>query len=261
MQLQESLARFSESGIALFAISPDSEGTLATFARQRGITYPLLSDADSIVIRAFGLLNTLIRKDEAEYGIPYPGSYLVGPDGRVIGKSFHREYQVRETAATMLRTGFGVEPDANDGTLAARARDPVSGVRIEARLGASSLSFMQHADLYVGFALPAGIHLYGRPVPDGYQAVDLEVSAAVAIRVGETAFPPTRALRIPALDEEFHVFEGRPVIRLPIILAERPCDAFVQLTLNVRVRYQACTDEMCFAPAAEVLQIAVPVVA
>ena len=235
-------------------------GALAAFAQQHGITYPLLSDVDSTVIRAFGLLNTLIREDEPEYGIPYPGSYLVGRDGRVVDKVFHREYQVRDTPATVLRTGFGLAPDGAIGNGAVRALDPVSGVAIEVRLEASSLSFMQKADLYVAFELPVGIHLYGRPVPDGYQALDIQVSLGTAVRVGEPVFPPTRVLRIPGLDEAFHVFAGRPMVRVPLTLAARPSDTLVELSLEIRVRYQACTEKMCFAPAVKVLQIAVPAV-
>ena len=44
------------------------------------MTYDLLSDTDSAVIREFGILNTLVSPDDPEqaagrsfYGVPFPG--------------------------------------------------------------------------------------------------------------------------------------------------------------------------------------------
>ena len=95
MQIRNPRSDARKSGIAVIAISPDPVADLAEFSATHGITYPLLSDADASVIRAYGILNTLLDEgDEGdeEYGIPYPGSYLVGRDGRVEQKSFYREY-------------------------------------------------------------------------------------------------------------------------------------------------------------------------
>ena len=47
--------------LGLAAISYDSPEIVAAFSRQRGITFPLLSDADSSVIKAFGLLNPAVE--------------------------------------------------------------------------------------------------------------------------------------------------------------------------------------------------------
>ena len=255
MQLQDSLAQFSASGIRIFAISPDSVEDLAAFAALHGITYPLLSDQRSEVIRDFGILNTLIRDDEPEYGIPYPGSYLVASDGRVAAKSFHREYQVREAAPTVLRSGFGVGAAKPSTAIADR---PDSRVAVEVALGASTLSFMQRADLYVSLDLADGIHVYGRPIPAGYQPIDVRVAAQEGVRVGEAVYAAPRPFRIAGLDEQFYVYEGRAAVRVPIVLAVRPTDTLTQLTVEVQVRYQACTDKECFAPTSHNALIVVP---
>jgi peroxiredoxin Q/BCP len=78
VELQRSLADFEAAGIKVFVILNDPVEQLAAFSSEYGIRFPLLSDADSKVIREFGILNTLIRPDESIYGIPYPGSYLNG---------------------------------------------------------------------------------------------------------------------------------------------------------------------------------------
>ena len=47
-------------GLGLAAISYDPVETLAAFSRQRGITFPLLSDAGSETIKRYGILNTVV---------------------------------------------------------------------------------------------------------------------------------------------------------------------------------------------------------
>ena len=260
MQLQGSLAEYTAAGIAVMAISPDPVADLADFAATHGITYPLLSDADASVIRAYGILNTLLDETDEDYGIPYPGSYLVGRDGRVEEKSFHREYQVRETALTTLRTGFGVDAAAPgpDGAAAPAAEVVAPGVRIRATLGAFEMSFMQHADLYVTLEPDEGLHVYGRPIAEGYQAVEVHVDVPEGVRVGEAVEPATRPMRIEGLSDEFNVIEGAAPIRIPITLGISPSEDLTELRIGVQVRYQACTDRMCLVPAQADLEILVP---
>ena len=62
MELQDRLQELENSGISIAAISYDSEEVLADFANRRGITFPLLSDDDSSVIRAFGIYNTVAEE-------------------------------------------------------------------------------------------------------------------------------------------------------------------------------------------------------
>ena len=54
------MIELTEAGIGVAAISYDSENTLALFAERRGITFPLLSDGKSAVIKEYGILNTVV---------------------------------------------------------------------------------------------------------------------------------------------------------------------------------------------------------
>ena len=83
MQLQRNLDQFDANGVAVFAISYDPVEAQAAFAKEYEITYPLLADPDHAAIEATGILNTLVRPDESVYGIPFPGSYVIGTDGTV----------------------------------------------------------------------------------------------------------------------------------------------------------------------------------
>jgi hypothetical protein len=50
------------------------------FTPARGVRVPASLDADSAVIRSFGIMNQLVEPDEGHsmhcYGIPYPGDLL-----------------------------------------------------------------------------------------------------------------------------------------------------------------------------------------
>lgn len=80
---------------------------LARFASAYQITFPLLSDKGSLVIRRYGILNTNIPPAHTFYGIPFPGEYLVAPDGRVADKVFRPSYEDRGTASEVLLKDFG----------------------------------------------------------------------------------------------------------------------------------------------------------
>ena len=78
VELQEALPKFEVAGIRLYAVSYDEPEALAEFARHHDITYPLLSDRGSKVIRSYGIQNRFVTKEQVPYyGIPFPGTYLV----------------------------------------------------------------------------------------------------------------------------------------------------------------------------------------
>ena len=95
------------NGINAAAITYDSRDVLRNFAEAYRIDYPLLSDAGSKVIRAFGILNTNIPEDhKMMYGIPWPGDYLITADGRVRDKLFLRNYEHRPSASEVVLRNF-----------------------------------------------------------------------------------------------------------------------------------------------------------
>ena len=60
----------------------------------------MLSDVGSKVIRAFGILNTNVPEDhQMMYGMPWPGEYLIAPDGTVRDKLFLPSYEHRPSAS------------------------------------------------------------------------------------------------------------------------------------------------------------------
>ena len=250
MELQSHKAEFDAAGIMLFAISYDSVESLGAFADRYGVEYPLLSDVGSRVIREFGILNTLVRPDETEYyGIPYPGSYLVDESGTVIAKFFNRQYQVRETAPAMLRDGFNlpVEPAS-----LSHAEAAGEGVTVHAELMTKELHPRQRSLIYVNLELDKGLHVYGGPIPDGYVKTEVHATGTEGLEFGEPEFPPTKPFRIEGIDDEFHTFDGKVEIVVPVVSTIREAGT-AEIVLTVR--FQACNDAMCYLPRTEKLTI------
>jgi predicted dithiol-disulfide oxidoreductase (DUF899 family) len=73
VELQSNLEKIRAEGLGVAAISYDSVAVLKSFAERRGITFPLLSDPESKIIRDFGIFNEQSQKGTIQYGIPYPG--------------------------------------------------------------------------------------------------------------------------------------------------------------------------------------------
>ena len=54
-ELRDAHRRFVDAGVKVYAVSYDDVAALAAFAAASGIPYALLSDADSAVIKRFGI--------------------------------------------------------------------------------------------------------------------------------------------------------------------------------------------------------------
>ena len=72
-ELQTRTSQLARDGIGVAAVSYDPVPILADFARRRGITFPLLSDAGSLTIKKYGIFNTTVPEtNQQSYGIPFP---------------------------------------------------------------------------------------------------------------------------------------------------------------------------------------------
>ena len=106
------MGEFEAAGAAVYALSYDEPEALADFAAEHGITYTFLSDPDSEVISAFGILNTLIPADDHPWhGIPFPGAYVVDADGIIRSKFFEGRLAIRATGDQLLRAVRGAQAE------------------------------------------------------------------------------------------------------------------------------------------------------
>ncbi len=253
------MADFEHDGIAVFAISYDSVSVLAGFAEKHGIAYPLLSDEGSVVITRLGMLNDRVYEQHAAYGVapreqhmgtPYPGVFLLDERGVVIDRRFQQSYRERETAVGLLEQGFG----GHASTHGSEHRGGSAGVAVRAALDSETFRFFQRLWLTVELTVDPGLHIYGRPIPDGFVPLSVEVAPAENVTVGEPVWPRPHPFRIEGLGEQFQVYEGTVTLALPVTFTARDMG---DQTVRVTVRYQACSDADCLMPAAVSLELPV----
>ena len=88
-------------GLGLVAISYEPVETLETFSDSRGITFPLISDPGSAIIKRYGLFNESIEPGNRASGVPHPGTLVVDRNGVVTARFFEEAYQKRNTGRSM----------------------------------------------------------------------------------------------------------------------------------------------------------------
>ena len=253
MELQTHIEEFAAAGVRVVAVAPEPVRRIARFTEEFGITFPILADEDSAVIRRYGILNTLIDLDEDRYGIPFPGTYLTDTTGRIVQKFFNQHYRIRESAAHILRGELDVPVDMTGYPSA----EPEVGV--SAQLGSGDIKPYQRVDILVRVELDEGLHTYGHPAPAGYVPTTVAVTGPEGLVVEDAVYPPTTLLRIPGLDEELPIFEDSPEVRVPVVYTEYGAEPGTILPIDIEVRYQACDDLQCFVPQRARLRLEAPV--
>src|SRR5262245_60260596 len=107
VELQKYWQQFKKEGWGVVTITYDSTDILSDFGTRQGITFPMLSDPDSKIIKDFGILSTAFPKEDMHHGVPNPGTYMVNADGIVQSKYFLQYDHERYSAPTILSREFG----------------------------------------------------------------------------------------------------------------------------------------------------------
>ncbi len=226
------------------ALSYDSPEVLRAFADRHAIAFPLMSDPGSKTIEAWGLLNREVSGREA--GIPYPGTFLIDRDGRVVERAFEANYRERITGASILeRLGAKVEP-------AGASR--VAGKQISVRVGTSDAEVApgKRLTLIVDVTPGPKMHVYA-PEQQGYIPISLALAASADYRSAEPRFPPPGTYFFEPLKETVKVYDRPFRFTQEITLGlsrELRARATARETLTIRgdLAYQACDDAVCYRP-------------
>lgn len=249
-----SLSQLQACGVNAASITYDSRDILERFGSAHNIEFPLLSDAGSQVIRAFGILNTNIPPDHKMlYGIPWPGDFLIDPNGVVRDKIFLPSYEHRASATEIAMRNFDSDGSGNS--------VQVGTGTIDATITLSATRCFPGQELGVSIELKIapGWHIYGQPLPANYQAAELSFSGDI---VGEYLidFPPAQSMTFEALGETLPVYSG--TVRATGKLGVRwspPMPAKFLAPLGKRIepgphmidgllRFQTCSDSVCEPP-------------
>ncbi len=273
MELQDRLEELSSSGVGVAAISYDSQVVLAEFAEKRGITFPMLSDDNSEVITAFGILNTVAaegmgpNRDDPEVvadvmkyvavsgagqfavGTPYPGTFMLDANGRVTSRFFEEFYRERNTTANvMLQLGIGLSPIA-------AIKGSTAELKFTAYPSNSIATVGSRFSIAVDVEPNPGMHVYAPGAEAmGYRVIGLVLAPNPHVRYEPVEFPASEIYYFKPLDELVPVYQ-RPFRILQEVVVNSSGEARAglaeldALTLTGTLNYQACDDEICYLPA------------
>lgn len=219
---------------------------LKDFAARKGITFPLLSDEGSRIIRAYGILNTSVPEDTMFYGIPYPGTFVLSPKGVVVARYFEDDYKQRYTASDILVRQFGADTGAAPSTIETKR------LRLSASASTDLVHSGQRIALVLDIDLKPRMHVYA-PGVEHYIPINFSIRPSPAIEIHPAVYPPAKTLRLEAIDETVPVYEGKFRIIREVTPAAPDkvtpqLDANGDLTIEGTLRYQACDDKICYIP-------------
>jgi hypothetical protein len=246
VELEHNREAFQKLGVGLAAISYDSVAILHDFAQRKGIHFPLLSDADSRIIRAVGLLNETVPKNTPFFGIPYPGTLIVNKQGIVTAKYFEEDFRERYTAGDILAHQFGAAPAAGS--------HEVVGKQLTAVVSASNFVVRggQRLALAIDIDLKPQMHVYA-PTVEHYIPIEWTMAESPAFAAHQVTMPPAKMLHLPAIDETVPVYTGHFRLLRDITIADegklKPLlNGSGEFSIEGTLQYQACDDRMCYLP-------------
>jgi len=136
-------------------------------------------------------------------------------------------------------------------------------IRVTAFLADEDLKLESSSLLYTRVEIPDGFHLYGAPLPEGYFETTVHVQEVKGIRVGDASYPETRSREFAALGVTLNVYEGVVEVATPVTATADALNWGVyreRMTLDVPiiVRYQTCSEDVCYLPRTVELTLQVP---
>jgi peroxiredoxin len=266
-ELQRNLPLLKRAGLGLAAISYDSRAVLRDFASRKGIAFPLLSDHESVVIRAYGVADRRYRKSSQldvdssgevpVYGLADPSVFVLSPDGTVRWRFVSEHEELRLTAGSILQRSVGEFAD--------QTRTPLDAGRIHLEITASDTFASLGSRLTIGVELqiPPGWHVYGPQVGGDYHGTAWRMDSSECSIIGDVEYPEPRWEQPAFADGKLPEYEG--TIRLMRELVIRPMisdthsavwerfrksclDSDSRFPASGTLEFQTCSDRECFPP-------------
>ena len=271
MELQSRVEEIRKQGLGVAAISYDPPEILTAFSRQRGITFPLLSDTGSETIKRYGILNTVAMelagpnaRDPAladdiktyvsvgvsnarQVGIAFPGTFMLDRDGRVKSRFFEDFYIERNTVSSILAR-VAAKGDVVAGTQVSTAHLQIRTYPSDAAVAPGN-----RFAITVDVTPRPRMHVYA-PGASGYRIVAVKIAPQPFVRVLPLKYPASQIYFFKPLNERVPVYEKPFTLVQEVILEGQPeaQAAFrgkESVTITGTLDYQACDDKICFNPA------------
>jgi hypothetical protein len=248
VELQRRANDLRAQGLGLAVITYDAPAILKRFSDERGITYPLLADPGSAIIKAYGILNTGNPEGTRAYGVPYPGTFMLDASGTVVARYFEAAYQERSTVASILtRQGQGV------------GHGPAQTVRtahvtVQAAASDGVVSPGSRFSLAIEVTPRPGMHVYA-PGQHTYQTVKFATAGQLWLKLQPLRYPASEIYYFAPLDERVEVYQKaftlvQDLTVLATAEAQKQLAGQKTVTVAGQLEYQACDDKVCYAPTA-----------
>lgn len=240
---------FETKGIHVASVTYDSSAVLKAFATRRDIHFELLSDPDSQIIKAFGVLNPEATGYQA--GIAIPTYFLIAPDGKITQRFAEGQPQERTTASYLYETLFGAGTAQPSNTSVVPATP-----HLKITLAQSDVSVAPGARfrLTVQLSPGKGEHLYAPGAETlGYRPIGLTLDSSDLYQTSPAVYGQSTILEFATLKEKVPVFETSTQVSEDVWATSSPknTERFTQnpeLTVSGVLEYQVCNKTTCFAP-------------
>jgi peroxiredoxin len=270
VELQSQLKELREKGLGLAAIGYDSPEILTAFSKQRGITFPLLSDAGSATIKRYGILNpvpewaigpnandaavqaevqkyvSVVRPNASMVGIAFPGTFILDRQGRVTSRFFEDFYIERNTVSSILKR------ISSGGPAVAATKVSTAHLEMTTYPSDSEIAPGNRFSLLFDFKPLRGMHIYA-PGASGYRVIALRLEPQPFTRVLPMKYPASEIYNFKPLSERVPVYQKPFTLLQELILegtpqAQEALRGKETLTLTGAIEYQACDDKICYTP-------------
>jgi peroxiredoxin len=255
--------------LGLATISYDPPEILAAFGKQRGISFPMLSDVGSETIKRYGILNTVAMelagpnaKDPAladdlrtyvsvvgpnarQAGIAFPGTFILDRSGRVKSRFFEDFYITRNTSSSILmRAGIGPQVPGT--------RISTAHLDITTYPSDSAIAPGNRITIALDVVPHRGIHVYA-PGASAYRVIDVKLESLPAFQAQPIQYPRSEVYFFKPLNERVPVYRKPFTLRQDVLLDGTPQSQAAlrgkdSVTLSGTLEYQACDDKICFNP-------------
>jgi len=247
VELQSRYNDIKQRGLGLIAVSYDPPETLKKFADSRGITFPMVSDAGSAIIKRYGLLNETLDPKTRFYGVPHPGTFILDRKGVITSRYFEDTYQERNTAASILvRQGGTFQPGA-------AITSETMHLTVSASITDSEVAPGKRISLVFQVAPKRGMHVYA-PGKHGYQVIAVALDPQPWLKAQPATYPRSEIHEFKPLNERVEVYSKpfRLVQDVTILAtpdAQKLLAGVSTVTLTGTLSYQACDEKVCYTPA------------
>jgi peroxiredoxin len=270
VELQGRVKELQSQGLGLATMSYDSREVIAAFAKQHGITFPMLSDPGSETIMRYGILNTVVadafgpdRDDPAvkaevrKYisevnpspnmaGIAFPGTFLLDRQGRVTSRFFEDFYVERNTVASVFKQlGIG------GGTVAGQ-KITTAHLELTTYPSDATVAPGNRFSVVLDIVPKRGMHVYA-PGASGYRIVTLKIAEPPVVRAQAARYPASEIYHFKPLNERVPVYQKPFTLAQELVLegdlkSQGAYRGKETLTISGTLEYQACDDKICYNP-------------